>query len=220
MQNETPKGLRKTPHSSYARISIALFATLYLAWGGSIAYADTAGINSSSLQKIFAEQRRDQWCWAACIQMIMNYHGVEVEQEDIVRRSYGRDPFGNLPNWPGSFDIITANLNGWGIDYDGDTYGVAAGIVRPGDFLQIPYVLVQELNRDRPVLLAYDSHAVVCTAVKYYDDQNGLPIITSITVRDPWPSQENRAQGGRVTYRGEDLGPRIRTIWTIHVDKN
>jgi hypothetical protein len=30
-------------------------------------------------------QRRENWCWAACSQMVMNYHGLEQTQEDLAR---------------------------------------------------------------------------------------------------------------------------------------
>ena len=35
------------------------------------------------------KQRMENWCWAACIQMVLNYHGLYVDQQDIVTRIYG-----------------------------------------------------------------------------------------------------------------------------------
>jgi len=34
-------------------------------------------------------QRQTNWCWAASIQMVLNFHGVDVTQEEIVQRIFG-----------------------------------------------------------------------------------------------------------------------------------
>ncbi len=45
------------------------------------------GISSEVIEKQFAMQRQPMWCWAACIQMLFELHGVGVSQEMIVHRS-------------------------------------------------------------------------------------------------------------------------------------
>ena len=33
-------------------------------------------------------QKMENWCWAACIQMVLNYHGLYVDQKDVVARVF------------------------------------------------------------------------------------------------------------------------------------
>ncbi|MBK9459520.1 MAG: hypothetical protein IPN94_08810 [Sphingobacteriales bacterium] len=35
---------------------------------------------------------------------------------------------GNLPNWTGNFQVITANLNNWSFDNNGRAYAVQASL--------------------------------------------------------------------------------------------
>jgi hypothetical protein len=177
------------------------------------------GIPSSYFNQVYAEQQASQWCWAACIQMILNYYGVSISQYDIVRRSYGRDPYGRLPNWAGSYDIITANLNNWGIDRNGTRYIVRASM---GRGMPDPATLVDELANQRPVLLGYatglwSGHAVVATAVKYsgYADD---PFIYSVIVRDPRYNTLVTPYRGRYEY-DPSLLRSTAAYWYIRVQR-
>jgi len=148
--------------------------------------------------------------------MIFNYYGINITQEQIVSRSYGVDPSGNLPNWTGSFQVITANLNNWNVDNSGRQYGVRATFNQGAP---TPIYLIQQLSLQRPVLIGYRSgpssgHAVVITACSYIETYYG-PMIQSIVVRDPWPSDANVATQGRVEYKGIDLANLIDAHWYI-----
>jgi hypothetical protein len=177
------------------------------------------GIPSNVFNYSSASQQKDQWCWAASIQMIFNYYGVNISQDQIVARSYGQDPAtGELPDWPGSFQIITQNLNNWSVDNNGIPYTVGASL-----FWQAPspVYLIQELTQQRPVLIAYMSgpntqHAVVITGCSYIQTSNG-PFIQTVIVRDPWPSQENILNKGRVEYPGINLANSITAHWYVRV---
>ena len=35
-------------------------------------------------------QRQQNWCWAATTQMVLNYHGLYVTQEQVVARIFGK----------------------------------------------------------------------------------------------------------------------------------
>lgn len=178
------------------------------------------GIPREQFNYSYAEQINTQWCWAASIQMVLGYYGVSVGQEEIVRRSYGMDPWGNLPNWPGSFQLITANLNNWGIDNRGESYVVASSM---GSGAPTPAILLDELRNRRPVLIGYTSgplsgHAVVVTAASYVETPQG-PLITTLIVRDPYPSPGNRRSLGRVEYPGYALASHITAYWYIRVGR-
>lgn len=192
--------------------NLCLLFTSLIAISASAAQASMVGIPSWRGGMIYAEQEYTQWCWAASIQMVLRHYGVNVSQKRIVRRSFGSYADGSLPNWPGSFELITANLNGWESDDSEQPYVVSAILCM--DKIVIPELIVQQLGKGKPVILGYTTgtsgHAVVCTAAEYFVDQFGSSIITSITVRDPWIDGV-----GKKTYSGTDLGPRIQAAWMV-----
>lgn len=59
----------------------------------------------------FHSQYKDNWCWAACVQMVFSYYGIDISQSRIVRKVYDE-----------SYDItankedIVSSINGWHID--------------------------------------------------------------------------------------------------------
>lgn len=176
------------------------------------------GISRDKFNYFSSSQRNSNWCWAASLQMVFNYYGVSITQEQIVARSYGTDQTGSLPNWAGSFPVITANLNNWNADNKGREYVVAASLNWGAP---TPAYLIQELTAQHPVLIGYQSgpgtgHAVVITACSYIQTANG-PIVESIIVRDPWPSKEIIATKGRIEYTGINLANLIQAHWYIRV---
>jgi hypothetical protein len=176
------------------------------------------GIPSTQMNYFAASQRNSQWCWAASIQMVLNYYGIAISQEQIVARTYGTDPFGRLPNWGGSFHAITANLNNWSIDNRGRPYTVMASLNWGAP---APAILLQELSQGRPVIVGYRSgpnsgHAVVITAASFIQSRMG-PIVQSVVVRDPWPSQQNIRNSGRIEYPGSQIASLMQAYWYIRV---
>ena len=78
-----------------------------------------AGVPSDQFEYFTAaqqggRQRQSNWCWAACIQMVLNYHGLYITQEQIVQRVFGMQV-----NSPGQPQQILAALSGWAPDYRG-----------------------------------------------------------------------------------------------------
>jgi hypothetical protein len=67
-----------------------------------------AGVNTEQFNYVAANsrQRANNWCWAACIQMVLNYHGLYITQEDIVRQCYG-----GLYDAPGGYEQFSVGLN-------------------------------------------------------------------------------------------------------------
>ncbi|MEP6691693.1 MAG: C39 family peptidase [Gemmatimonadaceae bacterium] len=177
------------------------------------------GIKSTQFEDSYSAQHNSQWCWAASIQMVLAYYGMKVTQEQIVQRSFGEDTQGQLPNKPGSSELITQNLNNWNVDAGGTRYHVTAQVGRGAP---PPTLLLQEVKDQHPVILAYMSgpssgHAVVATAAGYTPSDNG-PIVREIIVRDPWPSDENKATHGRVSHPGDGLARNVANYWIIRVE--
>ncbi len=175
------------------------------------------GVSSSKMNYYASSQKNSQWCWAASIQMVLNYYGVKISQEQIVARTYGTDPYGRLPNWAGSFEAITANLNNWGVDNSGREYKVRASLNWGAP---TPAVLLRELSKKRPVIVGYrgpqGGHAVVITAASSTKSPYG-PIIQTITVRDPMPTPMNIHNRGKVVYPGAQIASLMQAYWYIKV---
>lgn len=207
-----------------AKIAAVLFAVCLFS-GQSLAQpvggVQQVGIPSGQMDFVAAEQQNSQWCWAAAIQMVLGYHGVAITQQQIVARTYGTDWRGNPPDWAGSIEAITANLNNWSIDNYGQQYAVTATLNWGAP---APTVLVNELWNRRPVIIGYRSgpnsgHAVVVTAATFFQTMYG-PVIRSIVVRDPWPSPANHFNNGRVEYDGASLAQLISAHWFISVARS
>src|SRR5207253_8273207 len=72
-----------------------------------------AGIPSNEFEFFAApetegHQRQSNWCWAASVQMVLNYRGVPVTQEQVVQRIFA----GAVPNVPGQPNQILTALSG------------------------------------------------------------------------------------------------------------
>ncbi len=176
------------------------------------------GISSDLLDKQWAAQRNSMWCWAASIRMILRYYGVIISQEEIVRRSFGVDQFQRLPNKPAGFDLMTNNLNNWGIDQNGKRFVVMASLF-PG--APPPDLLLKELQAQRPILISYQSrprmnHAVVISAVKV-GVVNGRSVISTIVVRDPGFSPKNIQRNGRIEHRASTIANKTAGYWLVRV---
>ncbi|MCS7081137.1 MAG: hypothetical protein NZ585_13950 [Chloracidobacterium sp.] len=134
-------------------------------------------------------QRQANWCWAACIQMTLNYHGLYVTQEQIVARV-----FGGLVDAPAGPHEILAALSGWAPDRRGSFSAVYAD----------PYVwhgaqIIQDLAYRWPLIVGLArpgaiGHAYVLTAVVYSVGPYGEPILHRVVLRDPWPGSPSRVE--------------------------
>jgi len=163
-------------------------------------------------------QEKDNWCWAASIQMILEYYNVFKTQTEIVDRTLGRNYYGELPNLGGSVQMISDNLNKWEVDYTG----------RPSQIKSVFYAhppspeeLVYFLKNKQPIYLSYKSssstnHAIVITSCRYYDTPND-PQIVDFTVRDPWPSKENVRADGLIKYNYSTFSSLMNYFWIVNV---
>jgi hypothetical protein len=161
-------------------------------------------------------QEKDSWCWAAGIQMILQYNHIDKSQEEIVERAYGRRYDGTLPNLGASAETISNNLTNWHVDITGRDLVVNSSLFRgiPQD-----EDIVQYLAGDQPILISYRSsissnHAVVITSCRYEETSSG-PKIKQITVSDPWPSKINVRNDGVVTYDFDRFRDLIDFYWIV-----
>ena len=204
----------------YIKVFCLLFLSIHCVDYAKAQELTYIGIPDSQFDYNAASQKSKQWCWAASIQMILNYYGVDINQEQVVARSYGIDENGNLPDWPASFNLITENLNGWEIDSNGRQHLLHAVM---GYGPPAPADLINELSNGKPVIVAYrsgpgSSHAVVITGLSYIDSPDG-PLVRSITVRDPWPDDHDLKFLGKLDYSAKSLAQQVEAFWFISLDE-
>jgi len=142
------------------------------------------------------EQIQSNWCWAACVQMVLNYHGLNVTQLDVVTRIYG-SPY---VNEPADEQKILYALSGWAPDYRG-RYSAINAYGGPTTVEQI----INGLSGKWPLIVGLSNpgggigHACVLTAIYYsnqYDNYGRLigVIPDKVVIRDPWPTNPSRQE--------------------------
>jgi hypothetical protein len=161
---------------------------------------------------VAASQKQDMWCWAASIQMLLNFYGVAITQEQIVSRVYGQPQ-----NQPATDQAISASLNGWGINARGKRFVVRS---RVAGGPPTPAVLFRQLSQHHPILLTINpgtsiGHAVLVTSVSVV----GWNVV-SLVYRDPSPTSANIECRGRVELFTDDLArflSCVRSHWLVSV---
>jgi len=141
-----------------------------------------AGPQKSEVQFIEATPKCQNWCWAACAQILLNFDGLKVTQEQIVKRINA-----DLPCEEGNAEDLMKALNGW----------TPASVERISKVrsLQVSYdasELVGHLATGWPIIVGVDSRSVaeqvyVLTAVYFSMDQWDSPTIDEVVLRNPWP---------------------------------
>lgn len=176
------------------------------------------GIPKEKFDYVAASQHEDNWCWAATIQMMLNYYGIPVTQEEIVKNTFGTNRYGELPDVPASHRIMTENLNTAAKDEQGKLKEIRAELHFGSPD---PSYLIEQLALEHPVLISYETgesteHAVIITGVSYVETSHG-PELDKIIVRDPWPSEEKLSNLGRVEYDGLRFSNLITAYWEIDI---
>ena len=144
----------------------------------------------------YGEQIQSNWCWAACVQMVLNYHGLKVNQLDVVTRIYGSP---NV-NEPANEQQILTALSGWAPDFSGRYSAINAY----GGYTSIEEIITG-LSGKWPLIVGLRNkgsnigHACVLTGIYYsiqYDESGRfigyLP--DKVVIRDPWPQNVSRQE--------------------------
>ena len=130
------------------------------------------------IESCFHHQHKDNWCWAACVQMVLEYYGLNVTQTRIVERTYGDDyDFTANKN-----DVIDA-LNGWLVS----GYTIRASYER----YKNAKTLIDAIASGKPLIIGLDEqytatgHAYVLTHIFFKRDYNGNMTPTRVVVINP-----------------------------------
>lgn len=137
-------------------------------------------------ERYFAEQQKDQWCWAACAQMVIGQQmGKEVTQEQLVRQA-----FGSAINEPATADSIQKVL-AMTVGSGGHIKTMRAAYL---DGLPGEAQLWEDLKAGRPRVLAVSGaaglkgreHVVVCYGAEKGGEEPG---IRRLYIFDPAPGR-------------------------------
>lgn len=163
-----------------------------------------AAVKTTYFKEYVARQEEDCWCWAACVQMVLNYQGVSVSQEELVRRAKGIrvNAGGN------AYDIQRA-ANGWKtgnhvIVARIDMANTANAQTIINDLID-KYPLIIGLNMPGQTV----GHAYVLTGISFRK-VGGSYRPLEVILRNPWPSSPSREK-----LSWDEFRRRVNTI--VHV---
>ncbi len=159
----------------------------------------TAGISSITFKQAF--QQQNEWCWAACISMVFEYYHHSVDQQRIVKETWG-----TVEDMPGMPRDIFRDLNKrWNDDAgkvfqcQGDVYSVNVNTA------------IQDLIDDHPLIIGALGHATVLTAIiSEVDTATSQYEIQQVIVRDPWPGSGGRRPLTPMEWASINFAARIR----------
>ena len=137
---------------------------------------------STGFDYFTASQRDIGYCWAAAVQMVLNYQDIPVDQEFIVRRIRG-----DSPDVTGSLSDITNALSGTSLNIRG-----TPAILNVNPFGSYGLELVADVATNWPVIAglkdegAAIGHVVVVAGVEFSMYVYGDVIIHKVLVFDPF----------------------------------
>lgn len=163
-----------------------------------------AAVKTAYFKEYVARQEEDCWCWAACVQMVLNYQGVDVDQEDLVRRAKGA-----RVNQAGTAYDIQRAADGW----RAGSHVIAAKIDNP--YSITPQDFIKDLIDKYPLIIGLQmpgqsvGHAYVLTGISFRHAGNTYHPV-EVILRNPWPSSPSREK-----LSWSDFRRRVHTI--VHV---
>jgi len=150
-----------------------------------------AAVKTEKFQYFAAKQESDNWCWAACIQMVLNYQGLYVDQCPIVKKAFN---INQCIDKPADCYTIQTGTSGWNIN---------GKLVKARvDYNASVFKLIDQLAFKDPVIIGLNmpgqsvGHAYVLTAVFFQYDSNQKKKPYKVVLRDPWPSNASRQEFG------------------------
>ncbi len=164
-----------------------------------------AAVKTAYFKDYVARQEEDCWCWAACVQMVLNYQGVDVDQETLVLRAKGM----RINEGGGTAYDIQRAADGWDIG----SHTIASEVDNP--YYVTARTFINDLIDKYPLIIGLDmpgqtvGHAYVLTGISFRQvNDSCLPV--EVILRNPWPSSPSRE---KLTW--SEFRRRVHTI--VHV---
>lgn len=158
-----------------------------------------AGISSITFKQAF--QQQNEWCWAACISMVFEYYHHSVDQQRIVKETWG-----TVADMPGMPRDIFRDLNKRWTDDAGKVFQCQ------GDVFSVNVnAAIQDLIDNHPLIIGALGHATVLTAIiSEVDAATSQYEIQQVIVRDPWPGSGGRRPLAPMEWASINFAARIR----------
>lgn len=153
----------------------------------------------------YRSQYKENWCWAACVQMVLNHQSVSVTQSEIVRRVYG-----STYDFSADGRRIAEELDDWYVDYS----TVHAYYAQYKD----ANTLIDALMKGVPLIVGLKNeyrtigHAVVLVRA-YFKRSGGTLSPYKVTVLDPSDRGNHE-----VTQYWDSFYKKINSIIYIRID--
>lgn len=152
-----------------------------------VAGVPTSEFDAWAAERVSGNQRQQNWCWAACSQMVLNYHGLYVTQEQLVNKIYG-----GLVDRPADELQIRRALSGWAPNVKGNF----SYIYCQSGFQSVNEI-TQALAAKWPLIVGLQTpygggHAYVLTAIYYSTDPYNNTLPDKVVLRDPMPGRDGR----------------------------
>jgi hypothetical protein len=153
------------------------------------------GVDSFTLEirsspSFWGRQRKSNWCWAATIQMLLNYFGVLGTQEDIVTSLFNR-PI-DVPTYPAA-QVAAINRLWW------HSSGKIVSAKAMPIFSPDQTIIRNHLKAKRPMLFATKTssvgHMYLLSAAKILRiPALNYETIQTVVLRDPLPGMPSRQE--------------------------
>lgn len=145
-----------------------------------------------SIEDCVSVQEMENWCWAACIQMILKYNGIEYDQTDIVD-----SVFDGSHDWTASGNEIEKALDGW------HEFTVKSFKTKT------PQSFIDEITAGNPLVIGYKGHAYLLTHIFYRKNSSGTLNPFKVIMIDP-------AIGEEEVFDWSDFFSNLNTIISFH----
>lgn len=194
-------------------MAIALVALLVSSAAAATEKPVQVGIPTAEFNFVAATQMETEWCWAASVQMVLNWYGVPVQQSQVVKRIYGKPV-----DHAASEDEIAVALNGTAINRKGQKVYLHAKR-KAGE--PPTALLIREMSAEHPMLVTIHAtktmlHAVVITSVEFTQSADDVEI-SAITFRDPNPTFHDRRGAAAYRLTGAKLDKFLRSISSYYL---
>lgn len=164
-------------------------------------------IGISGFSKYARKQLTPVWCWAAVLQTLLNYRGIQWTQPDIVAAIKGHVTIETASDLE-----ISKFLNSWGFNYNGMTWQ-SRSLFSVGS--PSPELSVSEFRNQRPIVLKFRvspnmDHVVIAYVANVVPKPGSPDQLMSVFYIDP-------ADGEIHMMSGKDYVNRVVGYWLIDV---
>jgi hypothetical protein len=202
--------------------------------GPGVARSARIGVDPARFSMAYLRSDQTDWMWAAGMEQILRYNGLQIKQEEIARRVFGTNPDGSTRTNDalGLQDVITTCMKRWTVDDRGISFTAAAV-----DWKGVPsaQVLLAEFQAQRPILAmlrlpegqqyligaasqtAVD--VVIIDAGDYAPEPDGSPKFNSIEIRDPAATRKDPTNAGFERLTPLQFKSRVMEYWTIRIER-